>query len=519
MLSCAIQSSAVPSGMMSFRIRELTCVLASVFCPHHCAAPCLYQPVKVEDLAKPPANVHEYTILSTAGVHGHSYSWTDSQGMRYGRESLLLRGQIFESDSQARLGADGMLDHLLIRGFTPQGDAAEGFDVKNGVASWKSPIDSGSAKYQPPTMYSKFGGPLDLTIVFAEALIAAPSRSLPLLPGGEAYAAPLTTLSVGSGASKMTVYAYAVTGISNSPVPIWMDSEGKFFALDQGLVWIRKGYEADKPQLDKAQDDRLAQYSLAIAKNLPKVPKDPVAFTHVKAFVDGTRFVEDQTVIVDHGVITEIGSSAETATPARAKAQLLMPHFYPSMLIDGKGPNTAQVGRAATSQDEAIAIVRQAKADGFAAIKIYGSFNPAWVEATAAEAHRLGLHVHGHVPAGMRPLEAIHDGYDEITHIYFVIMQRMPDAVVDQSNGIARMQGPGRYAKDVDLNAEPMNSLIATMAERKIVSDPTLVVAESLYVPENGDLSAAYAPYMGTLPPTVERDFRTGGVAVAARPV
>ena len=124
------------------------------------------------------------------------------------------------------------------------------------------------------------------------------------------------------------------------------------------------------------------------------------------------------------------------------------------------------------------------------------------------------MHVHGHIPAGMRATDAIADGYDEITHIYFVMMQAMPDSVVNVSNGIARFEGPGRYAKDVDLNAEPMKSLIAEMAAKKIVSDPTLVVAESLFVPENGDLGAAYAPFVGILPPSVERGFRQGGFTV-----
>jgi imidazolonepropionase-like amidohydrolase len=116
----------------------------------------------------------------------------------------------------------------------------------------------------------------------------------------------------------------------------------------------------------------------------------------------------------------------------------------------------------------------------------------------------------------MRPMQAIADGYDEITHIYFVMMQAMPDSVVTVSNGMARFEGPGRYAKDVDLTAEPMKSLIATMAKRHITADPTLVVAESLFVPENGDLSPAYAPFLGTLPPAVERGFRQGGFAVPA---
>jgi imidazolonepropionase-like amidohydrolase len=114
----------------------------------------------------------------------------------------------------------------------------------------------------------------------------------------------------------------------------------------------------------------------------------------------------------------------------------------------------------------------------------------------------------------MRPSEAIAAGYDEITHIYFVMMEAMPKDVVDTSNGINRFNGTGRYAKDVDLDKPPIAPLLATMAEKHIYSDPTLVVAESLFVPENGDLSPAYAPFAGTLPPATERGFRQGGFAV-----
>ena len=528
-------------------------------------------PAQLADLATPPANAQSYSIVSTAGVHGHSLRWTLPDGTRMGRESLNLRGQVFETDSRAHFGADGMLDHLVIRGFTPQGDAAETFDIDHGVATWKSPVDGASAPYKGPAMYSTFGGPADLTADFVDALMAAPGRTLAMLPGGAAHAEPLTTLSIGEGAARRNLTAYAITGLSNEPVPVWVDEQGRFFAQDGGLTWIRAGYESYLTTLDKAQDDALSARSPIIAKALGKTPAGPVAFTHVRAFVDGARFVDDETVVVDKGVIVAVGPSAKVSAPAgaqiidgagktlvpglwdshqhvgddaagpmllslgvtsardpgnnnaltiaraarRAKGELLMPHVYPSVLVDGRGPYTAQLGSVATSQEEALAIVRKAKADGFIAIKFYGTFNPAWVKATAAEAHRLGLHVHGHLPAGMRPTEAIDDGYDEITHIYFVMMQALPDSVVSKSNSIARMAGPARYAKDIDLNAEPMKSLIATMARKHIASDPTLVVVESLMVPDNGDLGAAYAPYVGTLPPSVERGFRQGGLAVA----
>jgi imidazolonepropionase-like amidohydrolase len=197
-----------------------------------------------------------------------------------------------------------------------------------------------------------------------------------------------------------------------------------------------------------------------------------------------------------------------------ARGELLMPNIYPSSLIDGKGPYAAQVANIATSQAEMIALVDKAKEKGFNGVKFYGTLDKAWVPAAAAEAHKLGLHVHGHIPVGMRPLEAINAGYDEITHINWVVMQAMPDSVIAQSNGIMRFEGPGRYLKDIDIDSGPIPQIISTMAAKGIYSDPTMVAFEGLYVPENGDISPAYSPFIGSLPPAIERQFRLGGFQV-----
>jgi imidazolonepropionase-like amidohydrolase len=351
---------------------------------------------------------------------------------------------------------------------------------------------------------------------------------------------------------------------------VWATEDGKFFGAAQGLAVLPAGYESALVPMMNAQDEAMSAQSPALAKRLAKTPAGPVAFTHVRSFVDGERFAEDQTVVVDQGRIVSVGPASGAQVPGnaqvidgtgktlvpglwdshqhvnddyagpfllslgitsardpgnnndltiarakrRASGDLLMPHVYPSMLIDGKGPNSAQLGTIATSAEEAVADVQKAKAQGFTGIKFYGTYNPAWVAPAAAEAHKLGLHVHGHVPAGMRPSEAIAAGYDELTHIYFVSMEAMPKDVVDTSNGINRFNGTGRYAKDLKLDAAPIKPLLDTMAAKHIYADPTLVVVESLFVPENGDLSPAYAPYVGTLPPATERGFRTGGFAV-----
>lgn len=525
------------------------------------------------DLAVPPPTAQRFAVVSATARHGTSMRWVASDGTKMGRESTLLRGLVNETDSASHTGNDGMFDRVVVRGHTSFGDAAETFAIKSGVATWRSAVDAGSAAYHSPAEYLNYGGPFDLQADFIETLLASPHQSLAMLPSGQAHAEVLTSAFVGEGASKKKVTAYVVTGVNNTPLAVWADASGKMFAqIDSlSLSYIPEGYESTVPMLQKAQSDALALRSGDIAQKFLKKPAGPVAFVNVRAFVDGNRFVGGQTVIVDHGLITQVGPTGSVNVPKnayvidgagktlvpglwdahqhiggdafgpellslgitsvrdpgnvntltlsrmarRAKGELLSPHVYPSSLIDGKGPFTAQVGSVATSQEQAIALVRQAKAEGFDAIKIYGSFNPAWVSATTAEAHRLGLHVHGHLPFGMRPAQAIADGYDEITHIFYVIMQAMPDSVVS-ATGLTRVQGTARYSKDVDLHAEPMKSLIATMAQRKITVDPTLSVVEAFYVQNNGDLSPAYAPFAGTLPASFERSLRQGGLAVPA---
>jgi imidazolonepropionase-like amidohydrolase len=545
-----------------------------IACCLMCAlAPVSSAQVPAADLLKPPADARHFIIESTGGKHGDSWSWVTADGTRMGRESMNLRGQIWELDSSGKAGDDGMPAAMIIRGVTPQGDAGETFSIEAGTAKWRSPIDAGSAALAGHAFYSSVGGPIDTNAWFLELLLASPDKTLALLPGGKARAVQLAQLDVGNaGTSKQTINLWAVTGINNSPVPMWADANGRFFGVTfGGFGWLPADYADEQHRMDLAQTAALAGQTAALAKSLAKVPDQPVAFVGAQIFdADALRFLSRQTVVVNKGLIVAVGPSSRIKVPAGARVidgrgmtlvpgmwdchmhvgddytglqelsmgvtsvrdpgnndaltidrrtranagQLLFPHVYPSSLIDGKGPYAAQVANLASSEAEAIALVDKAKANGFTGVKFYGTFNPAWLPASIQEAHKLGLHVHGHIPAGIRPMDAINDGYDEITHINWIIMQAMPDSVIPVSNGIARFEAPGRYARDVDLDGPAMSGMVSTMARRHIYSDPTMVAFESIYVPENGDLSPAYAPFVGTLPPTLERQFRTGGFAV-----
>jgi imidazolonepropionase-like amidohydrolase len=487
------------------------------------------------------------------------------------RESLHLRGQVWEIDETIDFGSNGLPDRIVIRGITPQGDAGETFTITDGTARWETPIDAGSARHDARSYYASYGGTVSSFAPLIESLYNEPGHELNLLPGGKARLARLTELTIGEGTARRTLTAYTVEGLWLTPVPFWMDG-ARFFGCALGGMGLVPEDHADAfLTLQTAQEQALAGRGPEMVRRFGQLPATPVAFTHVRLFdAEASRFLEDQTVVADEGKIVAVGSADSVSVPGNARVidgsgkslvpglwdvhqhlgddsqgllllslgvtaarnpaaqveqttarnariasgDLLYPTVYSSLMIDGAGPLQANGAVTVASADEAVGAVRTAKEHGFAGVKLYASMKREWLEPAIAEAKQLGLHVHGHMPLTMRPLDAINAGYDEITHINMVLMQAMPDEVVAQSNTMLRFEGPGRYAKDVDIGADPMKSLVAELATRRIAVDPTLGTFEWLYLAEGGDLSPAYAPFEGTMPPTTERGFRAGGLTL-----
>jgi hypothetical protein len=61
-------------------------------------------------------------------------------------------------------------------------------------------------------------------------------------------------------------------------------------------------------------------------------------------------------------------------------------------------------------------------------------------------------------------MDASNYGYDEVTHINWIMMQAMLDGVIKASNGMMRFEGPGLYAKDVDLDGPAIRTIVGAMA-------------------------------------------------------
>ena len=275
----------------------------------------------IDQLAKPPADAKIWTITSGDGTvpHGQIALWTDTQGTHWSRESLNLRGIVTEIDEQNRYAPDGSIVSFVIRGSVPEGDAAETYEVKDGVYTFKSPVDHGTGKVAPTLQYVTFGGTFDSFVPLIDAMMKAPNHTIDLLPSGRGRMEPLTTLEVSNGSEKKTLTAYAMTGFGLSPFPIWMDGD-KLFGIAGVLSFLPKGWEKNAPVMSKVQDAALAKQAPALTAAIAKTPAGAVVFRNVKLYDSEARtFRDGMTVVVENGKITMVGQGLMVKMPASAR--------------------------------------------------------------------------------------------------------------------------------------------------------------------------------------------------------
>jgi hypothetical protein len=405
--------------------------------------------------------------------------------------------------------------------------------------------------------------------LLVERLLADDDGALKLLPSGTARLSRGPTVTLDGKPGQVEAQLVFVEGLTAEPSPYWIDAAGRHFATLGWMGLIREGYEQHLPKMRAMQDEGMIAATREIgARFLTEAARAPIVIDNVKMFdADAGRFVDGMSVMASGGRITAVTPTAAFTAPAdvrridgsgktlvpglwdshkhfdneydllanvatgmtsirspgnriddtrrvqqrRAAGEIVAPESFVAAIVDGKDPLSAQGAELVSSEAEAIAAVRRIKDAGLWGVKFYTSMNPAWIAPAAAEAHRLGLHVLGHVPAGMRPLEAVYAGYDELTHINFVLMQAMPQSVVDVANTAARFEGPAEFARTVDLDSPAMKAFVAELARRRIWVDPTMVVFESSFNHDTPELGRSYAPFAGTLPVVIERGLAQGG--------
>jgi imidazolonepropionase-like amidohydrolase len=526
-------------------------------------------PIPKDQLLVAPAGARHYVIVASAGKVGDQWAWTLPDGRDAYRMSLNLRGWITEVDETVRKGADSRPSEIAVRGYTDQGDATESFTADSaGLAHWKTSVDEGSAPYSGKR-YSTYGGPWLASEQDTAALVAAGSKGVDLVPGGHASIRIGKSYQVDGPTGPLTLKLAYISGWDFGPTAVWLDSDDHYFGHAGVISVVPAGMEALAPQLKAIQDATTAQMVRDVAHRfLAPANLTPTLVNHVLMFDSiAGRYLPDRAVLISGGKVAAVGPADSIKAPPgatvldgrgktllpglwdshqhidddwnmlqnvatgmtnyrspgtpigdavsiikrRAAGDLLAPDGKISVIIDRQDPLAAQGALLVSSEAEAIAAVDKIKAAGLWGAKFYTSMKPEWIAPAAAEAHKLGLHVHGHIPAGMRPLDAVRAGYDEVTHINFIMMQAMPQDVVDKANTAARLEGPARYGKDVDLDSPMMTAFYAELAKRRTIIDPTLTVWEPLMTSDGTAIAPEYAPFAEIAPPSVARSWKTSG--------
>ena len=523
-------------------------------------------PVAKEELLAPPKDATRYIIVSDTNTHGDEWRWETDDGAIAFRKSQSLRGWITETDALVVLGYDGKPLKIRIRGVTPDGDAAEEMFTDEDGIHWDSGADSGTAPLDGG-VYLPRGGPSAVFGLLAEYMLD--KGEVKLLPSGQVRLRDGGTLSLEDEDGDLEARLIFIEGLNAAPTPIWVDNKGRHLASINYMGLMREGYQEHFQAMKAMQEKASKEAAVAVARRfLTGDARRPVLIDNVKLFdANAGVFLDDRAVTVEDGKITAVGpagslkaaesgrvldGTGKTLVPglwdahkhfgdgydllanvatgmtsirspgnsmdklvwardARAAGDLLAPEVFGAIIIDQEHPLSAQGATLVSSEEETIAAVRSAADAGLWGVKFYTSMNPEWIEPAAAEAHRLGLNVLGHVPATMRPLEAVYAGYDEVTHLNFIMMQALPQEVVDVSNTAARFEGPAQYAKDVDLDGPVMTEFVNELKQRGTWVDPTIMIFEGSFLGDGPALPPAMVPYEGTLPVVMERSLKTGG--------
>jgi len=458
------------------------------------------------------------------------------------------------------LGANGLPTSRVIEGTSTFGaPVKESFSVEGGKARWASIDDQGEAPAGEALYVDNRGSPWTV-LHFVRVMLGSKRLTRATLPSGTLRLQKLRELTIGP--AKERVQAYALWGTSiGAPTLLLVRGTTLVATVNPYAVLTREEHVGRFAELSGIARDLNADLLRDLARRLTHRPDGPVWITHARLFdpVSGTATTGQNVVlfrdrivglradpppagatVVDaqggtllpglidshahtgdwDGLLDIASGVTQVRDPGNDNTSLLalMPRFdsgefigprvFASGFLEGKSPFSASGGFTVQTVDEAVDRVRWYADHGFWGIKIYNSMPPPFVKPMAAEAHRLGLHVSGHVPAFMNADQAIRDGYDEINHINQLVLMFVLKPGEDPRTPL-RFTVIGERLADLDLQGPEFRGLVKLMKEHKTTLEPTMATFAPLFVARPGKGSPTDAPWIDHVPAAVQRDRRT----------
>ena len=502
-----------------------------------------------------PKDAAIWMLLSDKVPAGQDALWTAPDGAVHEFFQFNDRGRGPKTYSTYRYDSRGIVTSEETHGNDYMKNAVnETFTLKDSVATWKNQAEDGHENDAAGRFFVGVDAGPAGGYLLAQALLKNGGK-LPLLPGGEASIKKLRTVPVEAGGKTVNATLYAIEGLSFAPVYLWLDDQhDAVAALDGTSGFMRQGFESNQETLLKVQDEVQNARAAKLAKQLIHHPSGDVVITNVAVFDSiNAKVLPKQRVTVHGETIASV--KAEQGQPIPSGAQVIEgrgktllpglwdmhqhlsadnafldaaagittirdmgnsiedlgklkkhieqgeqvgPRIVLAGFIDGPGPYEGPTKVLAATPEEVRLHVDHYADLGYVQIKIYSSVKPELVPVIIEEAHKRGLRVSGHVPAGMIASQFVEDGADEIQHMNFVFLNFMGD--VKETRNPARFTEPGKRAAGIDLNSAQVNQFIDLLKQHHTVIDPTMAIWEATFVDRPGKVAAADVTMFDRLP-------------------
>jgi imidazolonepropionase-like amidohydrolase len=537
------------------------------------AAPLPPEPAPAPAPAPPPAapTTVKRVIVSLGRPSGTSVITTAGDGTITTALDVLENGRGPHVDATVRLAPDGTIATLAAKGHHTFGATFDAhFSHEGGHASWKSTEETaerdttGAAFYVPIAEIPEVQGWL------VRAALAH-GGSIALLPAGTARVEKTGDVEVTGKAGKRTVTGYAILGLYIEPVQTWMNPDGTWFGfVSEWFSVVPEGWEdAIDPLVKKTLELVHARDARLVKQLAHQPPAAGLAYTHARVLdVERGRWLPDQTVVIVGDKITAVGKAAKVPAGAEVvdlagkalvpglidmhahlgdsdgllniasgvtsardvgndpdklddykqrfdTAAAIGPRVFRFGFIEGRNEKAASSKITAETVEEAKAGVKFFVDRHYDGIKIYNSMKPELVPVIAAEAHKAGLQVTGHIPVHMLANEAVRAGYDGIEHLNMLFLNFFATHDTD-TRDTTRFSLVGDKAADFDLASPPVKAFIKLLLDHKTVVDPTVNAFEDLLVAEQGKILPGLEATIARLPVQTQRGYLTGGLPLDA---
>src|SRR5207302_275049 len=130
-----------------------------------------------------------------------------------------------------------------------------------------------------------------------------------------------TEIEIKDGGQSRTVIQYAISGLGFAHFPVWLESDGTFFA--SASTWssiVSEGWESIIADLIKEQDKFDNERSKTLAHTLGRKPKGPLVLVHANLFdAESAQVLPNRTIVVTGTRTSAVGADGTIKPPANAE--------------------------------------------------------------------------------------------------------------------------------------------------------------------------------------------------------